>query len=97
MSRAQRTEGWAKRPRARVLAFLFLVVISPYLSLSLCTSLVAPPPPAPTDTSPGSCLSLYPLFLILFLLFILWLGWVYGILSFPRSCSLLVQSRDLAQ
>lgn len=44
MSRAQRTEGWAKRPRARMLVFLFLPVNSPCLSLSLCISLVAPSP-----------------------------------------------------
>lgn len=95
MSRAQRTEGWAKRPRARVLAFLFLLVNFPYLSPSLCTSLVAP---QRRQTRRLAVVSRFnPLFLILFLLFILWLGWVYGILVIFPFLLPLTSSRDLAQ
>lgn len=96
MSRAQRTGGWAKRPRARVLVFLFLVANSLLpLTTSICTSLVVPP--AATHPSSSGCLSLYTLFLVLFLLFILWLGWVYGIFGFFPFLFSLTPSRDLAQ
>lgn len=94
MSRAQRTGGREKRPRARVPVFLFSWPTLFTSLLSLCTSLVVPA--AATDTSSGSCLSLPPTFATISAVHTLARLGIWDLGIFFPSCSLSL-TRDLAQ